>query len=538
MASTTHPSQLVTADDWSELHTMPARHVVLDLKLIYDDAQMAAIRQGFRPNNMDQKWFIYFTDNCLYLHRSWTGNLIFQIQFAQKDTSWQAEQAIANRDHEEWGNADDDQDRHLIADIIDTNLLTQENREQVDGFLAALTLASQPNYLGSPQVVRDVLTPLFANKVGWWLHLYAPSMPAVAPQTIQATEVQVANIFSGKDPTYTVMPWHSIEQLGQSAIIHFNLNADYCADESLFFVMFESVTAISLSIMTLLKEYLQDRNTQWADAIQQLHQLQIFVESVMLGTAALTHPGKTLSDFHWKPTIVEDDDMDEVVPIDPPTHPCLNDKGQTVSIKHPHTASSEETWDDPEAIATFVPRGDSPDEINGIACDSWIDPPDGEDWNEVEGQMEDLEDPPMQLPKPDLKPASGCVIEEPDGRVWLVSPTDQFGGYKNTFPKGKSIDEVTWQANAIKEAFEESGLQVRIIGLIGDVERTTSVTRYYRAVRIGGTPVDMGWESQAVHLVPIDKLSDFLDSPYDHQVIAQAYGIKKPAKKLDYTLAK
>ncbi len=33
-------------------------------------------------------------------------------------------------------------------------------------------------------------------------------------------------------------------------------------------------------------------------------------------------------------------------------------------------------------------------------------------------------------------------------------------------------------------------------------------------------------ESQAVHLVPISKLSDFLDSLFDHQVIALAYGIQ------------
>jgi ADP-ribose pyrophosphatase YjhB (NUDIX family) len=135
--------------------------------------------------------------------------------------------------------------------------------------------------------------------------------------------------------------------------------------------------------------------------------------------------------------------------------------------------------------------------------------------------MEDLDEPVMHL-KQGLKPASGCIIKEPDGRVWLVSPTNQFGGYKNTFPKGKIEDEMSWQANAIKEVFEESGLKVKIVGYACDVDRTSSVTRYYHAVRVGGTPADVGWESQAAHLVPESDLHLYLDSEADHDVISKA----------------
>lgn len=513
----------VTKDDGPELHAMPERHAVLDLNLTFDKSQMAAIRQGFRPTSMDDKWFIYFTEGCLYLHRSWTGVLIFQISFMPCVNGWHADQALVNRDHEQYGSMDHFEYRRLIVEIINT-LLLDPDYNPVDGFVSALRLASQPNYLGSPQVVRDAITPLFARKVGWWLHLRDPSMPIVTAKEVQDVEIKVTHIFAGEDPDYTAMPWHSVEQLGQAAIARFNLNAEYCADESMFFVMLESVSAISMAIGKLLTAYLRDEMAEWKDANRQLDELEKFVESVMLGTADISHPGKTLRDYCWKPSILEDDDQEDEHPLDPHIHPCLNDKGQTVSISQPHTATPPESWDDMGAIATFVPGGDCPDEINGIAIESWADHPEGEDWNEVEGQMDDLEEPPMNV-KHGLTPASGCVIEEADGRVWLVSPTNRFGGYMNTFPKGKEVDEVTWQGNAIKESFEEAGLQVRIVGYIGDVQRSTTVTRYYRAVRVGGMPVDMGWESQAVHLVPINKLSMFLDSPYDHKVIAMAYNI-------------
>ena len=78
---------------------------------------------------------------------------------------------------------------------------------------------------------------------------------------------------------------------------------------------------------------------------------------------------------------------------------------------------------------------------------------------------------------------------------------------------------MTPQATAIKETFEESGLQIQITGWIGDFERTTSVTRYYFARRIGGNPAQMDWESQAVKLVPKKKLFTVLNHAKDHELL-------------------
>lgn len=201
-------------------------------------------------------------------------------------------------------------------------------------------------------------------------------------------------------------------------------------------------------------------------------------------------------------------------------HPKVGEKGERVGIYSPHTATMPDTWEDSDAVATFTPGSAVPGEIAGITLAHWTDHPDTlEEWGNVEGQMPDMDEPPLQM-KPGKQAASGVIIEDPDGRVWVISPTNKFGGYRNTFPKGKEEDELTLQANAIKEAFEESGLKVEITGLHGDFERTTSVTRYYTAKRVGGSPADMGWESQAVHLVPKHMLMLFLDTQNDRDVIA------------------
>lgn len=52
-----------------------------------------------------------------------------------------------------------------------------------------------------------------------------------------------------------------------------------------------------------------------------------------------------------------------------------------------------------------------------------------------------------------------------------------------------------------------------------DVVRTTTVTRYFLAERVAGAPSDMGWESQAVMLVPAVKLNDVLTNAYDIPIV-------------------
>jgi ADP-ribose pyrophosphatase YjhB (NUDIX family) len=207
-------------------------------------------------------------------------------------------------------------------------------------------------------------------------------------------------------------------------------------------------------------------------------------------------------------------------------HPQRGDDGHSFQIDKPSAASLSSTWADPAATAVFVPGGAVPAELNGVKFAPWTDyPKTTEGWNYVDGQMPGLHEP--DLIANGKAPAAGVVIEEPDGRIWLVNPTNAFANTSTTFPKGHADDGLSLQATAIKEAFEESGLQVEITGFYGDVERSLTMTRYYRARRIGGTPVAMGWESQAVQLAPKDRVHAALNREVDRKVAALA-GIAAP----------
>jgi hypothetical protein len=39
------------------------------------------IKAGLVPAAMEDKWFIYFDESCLFLHKSWTGQGVYRVEF-------------------------------------------------------------------------------------------------------------------------------------------------------------------------------------------------------------------------------------------------------------------------------------------------------------------------------------------------------------------------------------------------------------------------------------------------------------------------
>ena len=194
-------------------------------------------------------------------------------------------------------------------------------------------------------------------------------------------------------------------------------------------------------------------------------------------------------------------------------HPFPNDAGDAVIIHRPSRPTALPAWLDAGQVATVVPGGELPAALNGVAlAPCCLPPPD------VPG---DFAEPPYALPA-GLRAAAGAVVIEDDGRIWLVSPTNGFGGYAATFPKGRVDAGCTLQHTALRETFEESGLAVRLEAFLLDTRRTQTFTRYYIARRIGGSPAAMGWETQAVHLVPAARLEEIAVHQNDAVVIQAA----------------
>lgn len=196
-------------------------------------------------------------------------------------------------------------------------------------------------------------------------------------------------------------------------------------------------------------------------------------------------------------------------------HPKLDSNGNEVYIQYPSKSSPTHHWDHPDAVAGVVPNDHAsvPEGLNGIPFKSAKAP---DDWTKVEGKGS-FSEPTMMSPQ-GKKVASGVIMREGD-KVWVVHPTNEFGGYSATFPKGKLDYGLDMRSNAIKEVHEESGLKAELTGHAADIPRTTSYTRYYTGRRVDGHPADMGWESQKVSLVPIKNLHKVVTHPADQPIV-------------------
>ena len=104
---------------------MPKKYTTIELNKEYNKSQMEAIKNGFTPEAMEDKWFIYYesSENKLYLHRSWTGFCIYIIQFEKRgEDTFVATIAEVNRDPSQYSGTDDDEDKRTALIIVNTTL--------------------------------------------------------------------------------------------------------------------------------------------------------------------------------------------------------------------------------------------------------------------------------------------------------------------------------------------------------------------------------------------------------------------------------
>ncbi|WP_122377108.1 NUDIX hydrolase [Pseudomonas caricapapayae] len=205
----------------------------------------------------------------------------------------------------------------------------------------------------------------------------------------------------------------------------------------------------------------------------------------------------------------------------PYIHPRKNELGQVVTVKNPTLPSGVDTWRDSSRTAVFVPHRSVRGSLNNTPFKSFQAPGTLSEWSRIRTRAVAFAEPSFQ--KHDrLRSASGAIVFEPDGRVWVTEPTDHVFGTAHSFPKGGLENGLNLRTNAVKEVYEETGLHVQLYGFIGDYDRTTSRTRYYLAKRVDGTPSDMGFESQSLKLARLTEAGRLLSSELDTTILLDA----------------
>ena len=117
--------KIAKQSDW-ETKALPSKRSTISLDRRFSSDEFRRMQAGLVPEQMEDKWFVYWQDDTLFFHRSWTGVCIYAVRVAVEGDSCRVVEADVNRDPEEYGGTNDDHDAKMILYLIDVLLLENE----------------------------------------------------------------------------------------------------------------------------------------------------------------------------------------------------------------------------------------------------------------------------------------------------------------------------------------------------------------------------------------------------------------------------
>ena len=112
-------------NDW-KTEPLPSQRTTISINRTFSEKEMQRIRRGLVPEQMEDKWFIYWKDDALFFHRSWTGSCIYVVHFVTENGSWKMIEAEVNRNPKQYTEKSDEKDVEIISYLIDVLLLHKD----------------------------------------------------------------------------------------------------------------------------------------------------------------------------------------------------------------------------------------------------------------------------------------------------------------------------------------------------------------------------------------------------------------------------
>jgi ADP-ribosylglycohydrolase len=115
--------QIAQPIDW-KTEPLPDETNSLDFYRIFSSEEFERVKAGFIPREMEDKWFIYYDNHTLNIHRSWTGYHIYKMMIKSlEDNRHTVTQTIVNRNKAQYNQLDNAYDVSFLNYLIDRLLL-------------------------------------------------------------------------------------------------------------------------------------------------------------------------------------------------------------------------------------------------------------------------------------------------------------------------------------------------------------------------------------------------------------------------------
>lgn len=91
----------------------------LDVSISMNIEQFNKLKLGLIPNEMEDKWFVYFENNSIHFHRSWTGYEIFKANLNLNENGCEISEFWVEQNPEKYKEADDERNIYNFKNHIE-----------------------------------------------------------------------------------------------------------------------------------------------------------------------------------------------------------------------------------------------------------------------------------------------------------------------------------------------------------------------------------------------------------------------------------
>ncbi|MBG6136268.1 hypothetical protein [Longispora fulva] len=96
---------------------------------VWSERDWTRIRAGYRAQDMDEKWNVHTSGVTAFMHRSWTGNRIYQATFAAVEGGWRISSALVESDPDHYKRTSDEFDRVMLEVVLSSIVLGEPATE-------------------------------------------------------------------------------------------------------------------------------------------------------------------------------------------------------------------------------------------------------------------------------------------------------------------------------------------------------------------------------------------------------------------------
>lgn len=107
--------KIAEKSDW-QTYNMPFKKAKFKFERKFSKSEIENLKYGYIPQEMEERWFSYFENDTLYVHRSWTGHCIYIVKF---NFSTNVHLVKVNRDKNQYTCESKEEDLRQLNRLLD-----------------------------------------------------------------------------------------------------------------------------------------------------------------------------------------------------------------------------------------------------------------------------------------------------------------------------------------------------------------------------------------------------------------------------------